>query len=46
MNYDTWINPHHVLMALSKDVLIIFQEKSELLANQRVGLCADIGDPT
>ena len=35
-----------ILMAPSKEVLIIHQEESELLADQRVNLCADIGDPT
>ena len=45
MNHDTWINPWYIPMAPSEDVLIILQENSELLADWRIHLHIDMGDP-
>ena len=45
MNHDTWINPWYIPMAPSEDVLIILQENSELLADWRIHLHIDTGDP-
>ena len=41
VNHNTWINSWHILIAQSKSVQVVLQEKGELPANQRVGLGVD-----
>ena len=44
MDYDIWIDPRHVLMAPSKDVQVVPQEKDQPILDQKAGLRADVSD--